>query len=620
MGSNKLFTAMAVLSLALGIGANTAIYSFMDAVLLRTLPVRNPQELVIAKWRSAGNPAVIHGSFGTRYRDGKHGAISPNFPYAAFEMLRTKNPAISTLFAYAYAYELNLLVDGQAEVTPGQYVSGGYYSGLGVTPAAGRLLVDDDDRTGATPVAVISYGYWQRRFRLNPSAVGKQILINSVPFTIAGVSAPGFFGLDAGGDPPVFLPLHAAPLLAPKPEDEQKRRFLNRSFYWVEMMGRLQPGVTLAQAQSQFAAQFRRYVESTASTPKEWKDMPALWLDEGSGGLDSLRRQYSKPLFVLMTMVCLILTIACANIANLLLARATARRREMAVRLSLGAGRLRVIRQLLTESVLLSLTGGVLGLLVAFFGIRSIIWLLATGRPDNILRASLNWPVLGFTLALAVLTGVVFGLAPALQATKLDLTPALKETRASAMQVRTRRFGVRARLSHALVVSQIAISLLLVVAAGLFVRTLANLRSVELGFNQENLLLFNLDAKKAGYKDTALAAYYGNLLDRFRAIPGVKRGTVGQCACLPLLERPGPHYSRSPGPGKAPQHLCDARGCRLPSHHADSHAAGPRYGVPRYAIATHRGRERAVCETVLPRSESGRKAHWNRRSKESSGY
>jgi macrolide transport system ATP-binding/permease protein len=233
-----------------------------------------------------------------------------------------------------------------------------------------------------------------------------------------------------------------------------------------------------------------------------------------------------------MTMVCLILTIACANIANLLLARATARRREMAVRLSLGAGRMRVVRQLLTESVMLSLTGGALGLVVAFWGIRSITWLLSNTRGDTLLRASLNWPVLGFTLALAVATGIVFGLAPALQATKPDFTPALKETRASVVQGRTRWLGIRIGLGHALVVAQIAISLLLVVAAGLFVHTLANLRAVELGFNQENLLLFGLDAQQAGYKDQTLAAFYSGLLDRFRAVPGVQNAALSENALV----------------------------------------------------------------------------------------
>ena len=374
------------------------------------------------------------------------------------------------------------------------------------------------------PSAVLSYRYWQRRFAANPAAIGRQILVDNIPFTIVGVSAPGFFGVNPEAEPKVFLPLHAAPLLAASPSNDEKRRFFDNNFYWLEMMGRLRPGVTMAQAQTVLAAKFHGFVESTASTAKEKVDLPALWLQEGAGGLDSLRRRYSKPLYVLMAMVGLILTIACANIANLLLARSAARRREIAVRLSLGAGRMRVVRQLLTESALLSLAGGILAVPVAFWGIRFVTWLLANGRDNFSLHAALNWPVLGFTLALALATGLLFGLAPAIQATKVDLTPALKETRAGAQRGSIRRVG----LSQALVISQVAISLLLVVAAGLFGRTLANLQSVEVGFNKEKLLLFELNARQAGYKNAALAQFYAGLLNDFRRIPGVRSAALSQ--------------------------------------------------------------------------------------------
>jgi predicted permease len=527
MAANPLFTAMATLSLALGIGANTAIYSFMDAILLRSLPVQHPEQLVVIQWRSKDRPAVIHGHNGSRYHD-ETGTTSPNFPYAAFQRLRPDPEAFSTIFAYAMAHELNLVAENQAEIGDGQLVSGGFYAGLQVPPAAGRLIADDDDRSGAAPVAVISYRYWQRRFNGSPTAIGRSMLINNTPFTIVGVCAPGFFSVNPDNDPTVYLPLHSAPSLAANAVQEEKRKFLDSNNYWLEMMGRLRPGVSAKQAQAGLAGQFHQFVYSTASTEKEKADLPVLWLQEGAGGLDSLRRRYSKPLYVLMAMVGLILTIACANIANLLLSRSAARRREIALRLSLGAGRMRVARQLLTESTLLSLAGGILGVLVAFWGIRFITWLLANGRDNFTLHAELNWGVLGFTLALAVATGVVFGLAPAIQATSVDLTPALKETRAGAQHGggRRTRFGIS--FSQMLVALQIAISLVLVMAAGLFGRTLSNLESVDLGFNKENLLLFDLNARQAGYKDAALGQFYAGLLTEFGRLPGVRSAGLSQ--------------------------------------------------------------------------------------------
>jgi predicted permease len=298
------------------------------------------------------------------------------------------------------------------------------------------------------------------------------------------------------------------------------------------MMGRLKTGVSLQRAHAALSAQFHQWVRSTAENEKERAALPALWLQKGGSGVDSLRRQYSKPLYVLMTMVALILAIACANIANLLLARAAARSREMAVRLSLGAGRLRVIRQLLTESLLLSLMGGTLGIVVALLGIRFLTLLLANGRDNFTLGATLDWRVLLFTMLIALATGILFGLAPAIQATKVDITPALKETRAGSSRGRTRRFAIPFGLSHVLVVSQIAVSLLLAAAAGLFVRTLGNLHSIDVGFNRENVLLFNVNAAQADYKDAALKNFYTELHRRFHAIPGVRNSTMTH---LPLV-------------------------------------------------------------------------------------
>lgn len=524
MAANKLFTSMAVLSLALGIGANTAIFSFMDAILLRSLPVPHPEELVVLNWSSPGQTPVVHGINGSMYRDGKRGRTTPNFPYPSFEVAQSGGKLPMTIFAYARAYQLNLQAQNQAEVANGMYVSGGYYTGLGLRPHAGRFISADDDRAGAPPVVVISHSYWQTRFASRSDVIGSQMKINNVPFTVIGVAPAEFYGIDASMDARVTIPLRTMPLFSPKPEAEARKRFLDRNFCWLEMMGRLHPGTTQEQANLAVATSFGQYFRDNATTEKEKTGaMPQTWLQTGGTGLDSLRRQYSKPLFVLMTMVGLILAIACANIANLLLSRATARRREMAVRMSLGAGRWRVVRQLLTESVLLSCTGGFLGLGVAVLGIRALVFMMADPDDPGGLRVSLNWQVLTFTLALAVVTGIVFGLAPALQSTGGSITPALKETRASAALGGRRRFGLNFGLGHILVVAQVAISLVLAIGAGLFVKTLSSLNAVDVGFNRENILVFSLNAKQAGYKDAALAGFYKNLLDRFERVPGVRK-------------------------------------------------------------------------------------------------
>jgi macrolide transport system ATP-binding/permease protein len=547
MAANPLFTATAVLSLALGIGANTAIYSFMDAILMRALPVAHPEQLVVVEWHAPRRPPVVNSINGRTERYAKGGTLSPNFPFAAYQTMRAEKDIFSTLFAYTYAQTYNVIVGGQAESLTGGFVSGNYFSGLGVPPTAGRLLDDSDDRSGAPSTLVLSYSYWQRRFHGDPSVAGQLILVNNLPFTVAGVAAPGFFGVDPEQNPAFYMAIHAIPSLATNPAEEERSRFLNHHFYWIEMIGRLRPGVTIAQAQAAMGVQFHAFAASTAAKPSDAELLPELSLSEAGSGLDSLRRQYSKPLYVLMTMVALILAIACANLANLLLARAAARRREIAVRLSLGASRARIIRQMLTESVLLSVLGGVLGLGVGFAGIQFITWLMANGREHFTLHAELNWPVLGFTFAISVLAGLLFGLAPAVQATKVDFTPALKESRLQGSAVPGRR--LRPGLTHSLIVVQIAVSLLLVIGAGLFVRTLSNLQSIDVGFNRENLLLVSLNGRQGGYREAALARFYQGLLDRFREIPGVRAASASS---FPLVSQ---HVNDSPVivPGRTAQ-------------------------------------------------------------------
>jgi len=527
MRKSPAFTATAVLTLALGIGANTAIYSFMESILLRSLPVADPESLVVLNWHS--RPAfdgskhwahVMHGLQGLFWPGEKRELASGIFPYPAFEALRADNPGFSTLFGYFNGQKHNLSVRGQATSASTEYVTGEYFRGLAVSPAAGRLIDSEDDRQGAAPVAVISFAASENRFGGPQNAIGQSILVDNVPFTVIGVAPPEFFGVDPAMAPDLYLPVHTNVLID---GPSAARMYGDENFYWIEMMGRLRPGVSMAQAQAALAPRFRQWVAATATTDGERARLPQLTLNPGAAGLGSLRRKYSKPLYLLLMMVGLILAIACANIANLLLARGAARRGEMAVRLSLGAGRFRVVRQLLTESVMLASFGGALGLLFAIWGVRWLTFLLSRGQENFTLHAELNWNVLGVTAALSVLCGLLFGLAPAMESTRPDVMPALKNGHA---------VGPRRRPQHVLVVAQIAFSFLILVAAGLFVQTLNKLHSVQLGYARENILLFSLDARQAGHRDSEITTFYTDLRNRFESIPGVNSATLSQSSIV----------------------------------------------------------------------------------------
>src|SRR6185312_12319068 len=389
-----------------------------------------------------------------------------------------------------------------------------------VSPAAGRLIDSADDRPGASPVAVLSFAASQNRFGGPPNAIGQSILVDNTPVTVIGVAPPEFFGVDPAVAPDLYLPLHTNVLTDGA---RAARMYSDGNFYWIEMMGRLRPGISMAQAQAALAPRFHQWVATTARTDGERANLPALILNPGAEGLGSLRRQYSKPLYVLLAMVGLILAVACANIANLLLARAAARSREMAVRLSLGAGRFRVVRQLLTESVMLASLGGALGIVFAIWGVRSLTFLLSKGQENFTLHAELNWKVLAVTAALSVVCGLLFGLVPAIQSTRPDVMPALK----NGLGARPRR-----RAQHVLVVAQIAISFLILFVAGLFVRTLDKLHSVQLGYARENILLFSLNARQAGHRDPEIDTFYADLRKRFESIPGVSSATLSQSSII----------------------------------------------------------------------------------------
>lgn len=553
MRANKAFTSLAVLSLALGIGANTAIYSFMDALLLRSLPVSDPASLVVLNWHAAERGGadqrisqqvpVVQSMSGSTYDD-SDGINSGIFPYAAVqlfqqELAEQKNNAVfSSLFAYMRAGTLNLMIQGESNLARGEYVSGDYFQGLGV-PVAGRVITAEDDRAGGDPVVVLSAAVAKRRFGAIESAIGHTILIDNYPFTIVGVTPPEFFGVDPAAVPDFYLPMHTNLLLQASGRFARAQPYTDPHFYWIQMMGRLRPGVTMEQAEAALSPIFQQWVLGTATEERMRSNVPNLTLREGAAGLDTLRRRYSKPLYLLLLLVGLILAIACANVANLLLARAAVRQREIAVRLSLGAARLRILRQLLTESVLLAMLGGLLGILIAFWGIRFLSVLLSDGPTVTSLDPTLNWRVLLVTAMLSLFTGILFGLAPALRATQIDVAPALKQT--SNEKHSPRR---RLNLSRVLIVSQIALSLLLLVAAGLFLRTLINLQSIEIGFNRQNMLLFELDARQAGHKDPEILTFYDNLRKKFSALPGVRSVSLSHQSLIDAgtgvpINRPG---------------------------------------------------------------------------------
>ena len=532
MRHHRTVSLFAVISLSLGIGANTAIYSFLDTVLLRSLPVADPDSLVVMTWRArpfsfAKGDSFVMGSIdGSTYRGADGGVEARIFPFPAVELLRTASaPVLSSLFTVFRAGRMNVLIDGDAELTEAQYVSGTFFTGLGLVPAAGRLLAADDDRDGAAPVAVLSAGYAQRRFGTAANGVGRQILVNNLPFTVAGVTPAVFDGVEPGLAQSLYLPLATNRLF----DSEADGKFGNPNYYWAEIMGRLRPGVTLAQAQSALAAPFAQWVATTTRNDAERANLPVLHVADGGGGLDTLRRRYAKPLYLLQAIVALILAIACANVANLLLARATARQREIAVRLSIGAGRFRLIRQLLTESLVLSAIGGALGVVIAVGGTRVLSTLLANGDETLTLQAGVNRAVLMVTVGLSLICGLLFGLVPAWQSTKAALVPALKD---AGTALAGRQHLPRLKLQQALVVAQTMLLLLLLVGAGLFTRTLANLQSIPLGFNPDHVLLFDLNAPQAGYPAANAASLYDDLRDRFAQLPGVRAATLGHSSLI----------------------------------------------------------------------------------------
>jgi macrolide transport system ATP-binding/permease protein len=519
------FAAVAILTLALGIGANTAIFSLIDAVMLRSIPVKDPQSLVVFNWLANKNPDYHsysnYGDCGARVEGGHTGC---SFSVPLFEAMRAQANAFSGLAAFAGPMQFDLSGNGPASIARGEIVSGDFFSTLGVTTILGRPLGPSDDSPNASLAMVLSYNYWQSAFGGERSAVGRAVRINNVPVEIVGVASPNFTNLAPGKTQDFFLPVSALPQV--NVQWFGNDNMLNDPYsVWLVIVGRLKPGVPVGQAQAAASLIFRNEMLHGAKPLSKAADDPRISLAPVEDGLSGQRGHISSLLYIMMIAVGAILLIACANVAGLMLARSAARQKEMAVRLALGAGRVRIIRQLLTESVMLSVAGGALGVLLAIWGVHAITALVTSGsdRPFGFVIAP-DWRLLGFAIGVTFVTGILFGLAPALRGTRVDLTPALKENASSLPGGGTRvghSWGRWFRLSDALVVAQVALSVLVLVGAGLLVRTLRNLHQVNPGFDTQNVLLFGINPRLIGYKDPQSAQLFRDLRERFAAMPGV---------------------------------------------------------------------------------------------------
>ena len=496
------FATVVVTILALGIGANTAIFSLLDSILLRSLPIRKPGELMFVQ------------------RADRRESVS-RFSYPAFRDLRDKCASFSGLFALAPVNSVVVRSSGpggsQDEAAQGQLVSGEFFRVLGVPALVGRTLGRDDDRVpGQHPVAVISYGYWERRWARDPAVIGRTLIVNGVAFTIVGVTPPEFFGVVVGRPADLWVPAMMQADLRYRSNywstgaAQTDRPWLNQpDIAWLTVMGRVPSGVTAPRAAAEASGLFRQLEFARG------RGTPELHIElvPGSRGISELRHRFSEPLSILMGMVVLLLLIACANVANLLLARSAARRQEIAVRLAIGAGRARLLRQLLTESLVLALAGGALGVLFAEWGRRALLALLSLGFGPLGVNVSIDLRVLVFTTVLSMATGILFGLAPALQATSHSVGV-------------HRGLGQRLSVSRLLAVSQVALSMLLLIGAGLFARTLRNLQTRDTGYRGDDLLLVEMNPRSLGYQSAQLRDLYDRLLERTRAIPGVRLASL----------------------------------------------------------------------------------------------
>jgi predicted permease len=513
------FTSVAVLTLALGIGANTAIFSLLNAVMLKTMPVSRPEQLVILRWSAHSRPENLGTSSYGDCRWVPTAIQSCSFSYPIYRAVLAHTDAFSSVLAMAGADQLDLSGNGVASIIGGELVSGNYFEALGVSSTLGRTIQPSDDRPGAPPVIVLSYGYWQRAFGGAADAIGRTVRLNGAPFTIAGVIDPRFARLTPGKSHDLWIPLSQAASL--EATWNRHSRVDDATDWWLAVIGRLKPRTSLAEAQAATNLAFRNEALHGANPVFKDADDPQVALLPAQKGLVGIRQYYDQPIYILSAAVAIILVIVCANLAALLLARATAREKEMAVRLALGAGKGRIIQQLLTESLLLSFAGAALGILFADWSAQALAAFISRNAYSTLfIDTRPDARVLGFAVVITLLTGILFGLAPAFRGSRINVVPALKDSSggsAGAAKATGRRIG----LGSCLVVAQVALSVVVLVGAGLLVRTLTNLRKVNPGFDTHNLLLFGINPALAGYKVERSLTLYRELQARLTSVPGV---------------------------------------------------------------------------------------------------
>ena len=510
---NPGFASVAILSLALGIGANTAIFTLIDTVLLRSLPVRNPQELV-AFALNPDKPSV--------------GFSNPDYEY-----IRDHNKSFAGVIAYGgggsgAAFEVpDEGAHAPSQLVSNLMVSGNYFDVLGVTPAIGRLFTPDDNRKeDAHPWVVLDYSFWQRRFGGDPAVVGRRITLNGSPFNVVGVSRSGFTGAVVGSHPDMYTPI-----MMYREIQRGTREWNTRHQWWLTVIARLKPGVSMQGAKPEADVLWKQILANDpeskppAAYDKDYAQRNRATLLEASGGYTYLRSQIQKPLMVLMIVVALVLLIACANVANLLLARATVRQREIAIRLAVGAARGRLIIQLVIETLMIAVLGGIVGIGIAWWGVHVLLTFFPKRAIPLQFDLTPDWRLLAFSFGVCLVVGLLCGIAPAIQTTRPNLTAALKNESATVG-------GMRFDLRRALVVLQVATSLLLLIGAGLFVRSLSNLKSLDPGFVREGVLIVETNPRALGYKSQQVRDYFERVIDRVRAVPGVRAASLADITPL----------------------------------------------------------------------------------------